>query len=256
VGISVKFGVLRGPDGAILGIDGRPAAVKSSLAYTLRRLGTEYVDIYRLGRVDPAVPIEETVGAIAELIEAGYVRHVGLSEAGVETLRRAHAVHPVADLQIEYSLISRGIEDAILPACRALGVGVTAYGVLSRGLISGHWSRAQQLAPGDFRGGMPRFADENLEHNLELVDRLRAVADAKGATVAQLAIAWVLSRGEDIVPLVGARRRDRLAEALGALEVELTQEDVAAMERAVPRDAAAGERYDDRQMAILDSERP
>jgi aryl-alcohol dehydrogenase-like predicted oxidoreductase len=256
VGISVKFGVLRGPDGAILGIDGRPAAVKSSLAYTLRRLGTEYVDIYRLGRVDPAVPIEETVGAIAELIEAGYVRHVGLSEAGVETLRRAHAVHPVADLQIEYSLISRGIEDAILPACRALGVGVTAYGVLSRGLISGHWSRAQQLPPGDFRGGMPRFADENLEHNLELVDRLRAVADAKGATVAQLAIAWVLSRGEDIVPLVGARRRDRLAEALGALEVELTQEDVAAMERAVPRDAAAGERYDDRQMAILDSERP
>jgi aryl-alcohol dehydrogenase-like predicted oxidoreductase len=256
VGISVKFGVLRGPDGAILGIDGRPAAVKSSLAYTLRRLGTEYVDIYRLGRVDPAVPIEETVGAIAELIEAGYARHVGLSEAGVETLRRAHAVHPVADLQIEYSLISRGIEDAILPACRALGVGVTAYGVLSRGLISGHWSRAQQLAPGDFRGGMPRFADENLEHNLELVDRLRAVADAKGATVAQLAIAWVLSRGEDIVPLVGARRRDRLAEALGALEVELTQEDVAAMERAVPRDAAAGERYDDRQMAILDSERP
>ena len=256
VAISVKFGVLRGPDGAILGIDGRPAAVKNSLGYTLRRLGTDYVDVYRLGRVDPAVPIDETVGAIAELIQRGFVRHVGLSEAGVETLRRAHAVHPVADLQIEYSLVSRGIEDAILPACRELGIGVTAYGVLSRGLISGHWSPERPLEPGDFRGGMPRFSEENLEHNLALVDKLRAVADTKGATVAQLAIAWVLSRGEDIVPLVGARRRERLAEALGSLDVELTEEDLAEIERAVPRDAAAGERYDDRQMAILDSERP
>jgi aryl-alcohol dehydrogenase-like predicted oxidoreductase len=256
VAISVKFGVLRGPDGAILGIDGRPAAVKNSLGYTLRRLGTDYVDVYRLGRVDPAVPIEETVGAIAELIQDGFVRHVGLSEAGVETLRRTHAVHPVADLQIEYSLVSRGIEDAILPACRELGIGVTAYGVLSRGLISGHWSPERPLEPGDFRGGMPRFSGENLEHNLALVDKLRAVADTKGATVAQLAIAWVLSRGEDIVPLVGARRRERLTEALGSLDVELTEEDLAEIERAVPRDAAAGERYDDRQMAILDSERP
>ena len=254
--ISVKFGVLRGPDGAILGIDGRPGAVKNSLGYTLRRLGTDYVDFYRLGRVDPAVPIEETVGAIAELIEGGYVRHVGLSEVGVETLRRAQAVHPVADLQIEYSLVSRGIEDAILATCRELGIGVTAYGVLSRGLISGHWSPERPLEPGDFRGGMPRFSGENLEHNLALVDRLRGVADAKGATVAQLAIAWVLSRGEDIVPLVGARRRERLAEALGALDVELTAADVAEIESAVPKDAAAGGRYDARQMAILDSERP
>jgi aryl-alcohol dehydrogenase-like predicted oxidoreductase len=253
--ISVKFGVLRAPHGAILGIDGRPEAVKNSLGYTLRRLGTDYVDVYRLGRVDPAVPIEETVGAIAEMVQTGYVRHVGLSETGAETLRRACAVHPVADLQIEYSLISRGIEREILPACRELGVGVSAYGVLSRGLISGHWSRERPLAEGDFRGGMPRFSGDNLEHNLALVEALRAIANAKGASVAQLAIAWALSRGDDIVPLVGARRRDRLEEALGALEIELTADDVAAIERAVPKDAAAGERYDQRQMATLDSER-
>jgi aryl-alcohol dehydrogenase-like predicted oxidoreductase len=255
VAISVKFGLLRSPDGAILGIDGRPEAVKNSLGYTLRRLGTDYVDVYRLGRVDPAVPIEDTVGAIAEMVEAGYVRHVGLSETGAETLRRAYVVHPVSDLQIEYSLISRGIEREILPACRELGVGVTAYGVLSRGLISGHWSRERPLAEGDFRGGMPRFSGDNLEHNLTLVEALRAIADVKSASVAQLAIAWALSRGEDIVPLVGARRRDRLEEALGALEIELTADDVAAIERAVPKDAVAGERYDERQMAILDSER-
>jgi pyridoxine 4-dehydrogenase len=229
--------------------------VKNALGYTLTRLGTDHVDIYRLGRLDPAVPIEETVGAIAELVEAGYVRHVGLSEAGTETIRRAHATHPVADLQIEYSLVSRGIEDEILPTCRELGIGITAYGVLSRGLISGHWSPERPLAPGDFRGGMPRFRGENLDRNLALVEQLREVAEEKGATVAQLAVAWVLSRGEDIVPLVGARRRDRLQEALGALHVELTRDDLAAIERAVPQEAVAGDRYDARQMAILDSER-
>ncbi len=253
--LSVKFGLLRAPDGAIVGIDGRPAAVKSSLAYTLRRLGTDHVDIYRLGRVDPAVPIEETVGAIAEMVQAGYVRYVGLSEAGAGTVRRAHAVHPVADLQIEYSLLSRGIEAEILPACRELGVGVTAYGVLSRGLLSGHWSPDRVVADGDFRKTAPRFTGENLDRNLALVDALRAVADAKGATVAQVAIGWVLSRGEDIVPLVGARRRDRLAEALGALQLELTAEDLAAIERAVPAGAAAGDRYHAPQIATLDSER-
>jgi pyridoxine 4-dehydrogenase len=253
--LSVKFGVLRSPSGEILGLDGRPAAVKNALGYTLTRLDTDHVDLYRLGRLDPAVPIEETVGAIADLIEAGYVHHVGLSEAGPETIRRAHATHPVADLQIEYSLVSRGIEDEILPTCRELGIGITAYGVLSRGLISGHWSPDRPLAPGDFRGGMPRFSGENLHHNLVLVEQLRALAEEKGATVAQLAIAWVLSRGEDIVPLVGARRRDRLREALGALDVELTRDDVAAIERAVPQEAVAGDRYDARQMAILDSER-
>ena len=252
---SVKFGALRGPDGGWLGFDGRPAAVKTFLAYTLRRLGTDYVDVYRLGRSDPAVPIEETVGAIAELVEAGYVRHVGLSEAGADTVRRAHATHPVCDLQIEYSLISRGIETEILPACRELGVGVTAYGVLSRGLLSGHWSSERELVPGDFRAHAPRFQRENLDRNLSLVEALDELARSKDATPAQIAIAWVLSRGADIVPLVGARRRDRLAEALGALDLDLSADDLAAIARAVPQHAVAGERYDASQMAILDSER-
>lgn len=254
VAISVKFGALRGPDGAWLGVDGRPAAVKNALAYTLRRLGTDHVDVYRIARVDPAVPIEDTVGAIAELVDAGYVRHVGLSEVGADTIRRAHAVHPIADLQIEYSLISRGIESQILPTVRELGIGVTAYGVLSRGLLSGHWSADRELSRGDFRGISPRFDGENLEHNLDLVDALRKVAEAKGVTVAQLAIAWVLTRGEDIVPLVGARRRERLTEGLGALDVELDAGDLAEIERAVPAGAAAGERYAADQMAHLDSE--
>jgi aryl-alcohol dehydrogenase-like predicted oxidoreductase len=252
--LSVKFGVLRGPGGEILGTDGRPAAVKNSLGYTLTRLGTDHVDIYRLGRIDPQVPIEDTVGAMGELVEAGYVRHVGLSEAGAETLRRAQQAHPIADLQIEYSLVSRGIEDAILPTCRELGIGITAYGVLSRGLISGHWSAGREPAPGDFRGGMPRFSGDNLERNLALVEQLRGVADAKAVSVAQLAIAWVLARGADIVPLVGARTRTRLAEALGALDVEVSSDDLAAIERAIPPDRVAGERYDARQMATLDSE--
>ena len=253
--LSVKFGILRGPDNSIGGIDGRPAAVKNFLTYSLRRLGTDYIDIYRPARVDPRVPIEETVGAIAEMVEAGYVGHVGLSEVGAETVRRAQAVHPIADLQIEYSLISRGIEAEILPACRELGIGLTVYGVLSRGLISGHWSRDRSLEPGDFRAHAPRFSGENLDRNLSLVEALRAVADARGATVAQLAIAWVLSRGEDIVPLIGARRRDRLEEALGALELELTPDEIAGIERSVPADAAAGDRYNAQQMAVLDSER-
>ena len=253
--ISVKFGALRGPDNAFIGIDGRPVAVRNFLAYSLRRLGTDYIDVYRLGRVDPQVPIEETVGAIAEMISAGYVRHVGLSEAGAETVRRAHAIHPVADLQIEYSLLSRGIEAEILPSCRQLGVGVTAYGVLSRGLLGGAWSSGRPASAGDMRAHMPRFRRENLERNLALVDALRTIAEAKGVTVAQIAIAWVLARGEDIVPLVGTTRRDRLAEAVGALELELSEEDLAAIERAVPPGAAAGGRYDERQMATLDSER-
>jgi aryl-alcohol dehydrogenase-like predicted oxidoreductase len=255
VAISVKFGAQRDPGGAWVGFDARPAAVKTSLAYTLRRLGTDYVDVYRPARVDPAVPIEDTVGAISELVQAGYVRHVGLSEAGADTLRRAHAVHPVADLQIEYSLFSRGIETDILPACRELGVAVTAYGVLSRGLLSGHWSPERSPAPGDFRGMSPRFGGENLERNLALVERLRDVAEARGATVAQAAIAWVLSRGDDIIPLIGARRRDRLAEALGALELELSPGDLAGIEQAVPAEAVAGDRYNAHQMAMLDSER-
>jgi aryl-alcohol dehydrogenase-like predicted oxidoreductase len=253
--ISVKFGALRGPDNAFIGIDGRPVAVRNFLAYSLQRLGTDYIDVYRLGRVDPEVPIDETVGAIAEMITAGYVRHVGLSEAGAETVRRAHATHPVADLQIEYSVLSRGIEAEILPTCRELGVGVTAYGVLSRGLLGGTWSSEGTAAPGDMRARMPRFRPQNLERNLTLVEALRAIGEEKGVTVAQIAMAWVLARGEDIVPLVGTTKRDRLAEAVGALELELSEEDLAAIERAVPPGAAAGERYDERQMAMLDSER-
>jgi aryl-alcohol dehydrogenase-like predicted oxidoreductase len=251
--LSVKFGALRALDNAFVGIDGRPLAVQNFLAYTLQRLGTEHVDIYRLGRVDPAVPIEDTVGAIAAMIDAGWVRHVGLSEAGAETLRRAHATHPVADLQIEYSLLSRGIEAEILPTCRELGVGVTAYGVLARGLLGGAWSR-RGAAPGDMRARMPRFRPENLEHNLALVDALRPIAEEKGATVAQLAVGWMLSRGKDIVPLVGTTRRDRLAEAIGAVGLELTEDDLTAIEHAAPPGAVAGERYDERQMAMLDSE--
>ncbi len=267
--LSVKFGVMRDPDGRILGNDGRilgndgrilgndgrPQAVKNFLSHSLTRLGTDHVDIYRPARVDPNVPIEETVGAIADLVQAGHVRHVGLSEAGAETLRRAHRVHPIADLQIEYSLISRGIESKILAVCRELGIGVSAYGVLSRGLISGHWSRDRVLAPGDLRTLAPRFNDDNVDRNLSLVERLRGIAGAKGVTVAQLAIAWVLSRGGDVVALVGARTRQRLAEALGALDFEFTNAELMELEEAVPANAVAGERYNAQQMALLDSER-
>src|SRR5262245_2652386 len=255
VAISVKFGGLRDIEGAWNGYDGRPAAVKNFLAYSLRRLGTDHIDVYRIARVDPNVPIEETIGAIAEEVQRGYVRHIGLSEAGADTIRRAHATHPIVDLQIEYSLISRGIEAEILPTCRELGIAITAYGVLSRGLLSGHWARDRELAPTDFRSRSPRFSRENIDRNLDLADALREVADAKGATVAQAAIAWVLSRGDDIVPLIGARRRDRLDEALAALDLELTAGDLEAIERAVPADAAAGDRYPAAQMAHLDSER-
>ncbi|MFF9910495.1 aldo/keto reductase [Streptomyces sp. NPDC013457] len=255
---SVKFGALRTVEGGFTGYDGRPAAVKNFAAYSLQRLGTDHIDIYRIARVDPDVPIEETVGAIAELVEAGHVRHIGLSEVGADTLRRAAAVAPIADLQIEYSLISRGIEEKILPTARELGIGITAYGVLSRGLISGHFTRDRELAPGDFRGMSPRFQGDNLHRNLDLVEQLRAIAEAKGVTVAQTAIAWVLaqgaSHGADIVPLVGARRRDRLTEALGSLDLTLDAADLDAIERAVPAGAAAGERYPAVQMAHLDSE--
>ncbi len=253
--LSVKFGALRDPTGAWAGYDARPAAVKNFLAYTLRRLGTDYVDIYRPARVDPAVPIEDTIGAIAEMVTAGNVRHIGLSEAGAETVRRAHAVHPISDLQIEYSLFSRGLEAAILPTCRELGIGITAYGVLSRGLLGGQWSQARALTPGDFRTRGPRFLGNALGRNLALVEALRPIAREKDVTVAQLAIAWVLARGDDVVPLIGIRRRDRLAEALGALAVTLSAGDLAKIERAVPAGSAAGGRYPVAQMAHLDSER-
>ncbi|MDQ1019629.1 aldo/keto reductase [Streptomyces afghaniensis] len=251
--VSVKFGALRGPDGGWTGYDGRPAAVRNFAAYSLQRLGVDHIDVYRIARLDPDVPIEETVGAIAELVEKGYVRHIGLSEVGAETIRRAAATAPISDLQIEYSLISRGIEDEILPTTRELGIGITAYGVLSRGLISGHFTADRQLGTGDFRAMSPRFQGDNLRHNLNLVEALRKIAEQKGVSVAQIAIAWVLARGEDIVPLVGARRRDRLTEALGALDVTLEAADLAAIEEAVPPGAAAGDRYPAAQMAHLES---
>lgn len=253
--ISIKFGAMRGMKGEWVGIDTRPPAMKNFLGYTLRRLGTDYVDIYRPGRLDPAVPIEDTIGAMADMIKAGYIRHIGLSEVGPEVLRRAHAVHPISDLQIEYSLVSRGIESRILPVARELGVGVTAYGVLSRGLLSGHWSKDSASAANDYRKLLPRFSGENLDRNLALVEALRAVAGAMNASVAQVAMAWVLSRGEDIVPLIGARRRDRLKEALGALALTLTSDDLARIEQAVPLNAVSGDRYDHHGMAALDSER-
>lgn len=253
--IAVKFGAMRSPDMGFIGVDARPAAVKNFLAYTLRRLGTDYVDLYQPARVDPNVPIEETVGAIKDMVETGFVRHIGLSEAGAETLRRAHAVHPIAWLQIEYSLISRGIEEEILPTARELGISISAYGVLSRGLLSGHWSADRASADSDFRAHLPRFTGDNAKTNLVLVEQLRAVAEAKGCTVAQLAVAWVVARGDDIIPLIGARRRERLSESLGALDVQLSADDMAQIEAAVPPDAAQGDRYVPAQMAMLDSER-
>lgn len=258
VQISVKFGALRGPaPGEFNGYDSRPIAIRNFVTYSLRRLGVDYIDIYRPARLDPNVPIEDTVGAIAELIKQGYVRYIGLSEVGAQTIRRAQAVHPIADLQIEYSLISRGIESEILPTCRELGIGVTAYGVLSRGLISGHWQK--QGTQGDFRAHAPRFGGSNLDTNLALVEKLRAVADSIGASVAQVAIAWVIARAEaqraSIVPLVGARRRDRLAESLGALNVKLSTAQLTEIERAVPPGAAAGARYPEAHLVHMDSER-
>ncbi|MDJ0931337.1 aldo/keto reductase [Breoghania sp.] len=252
--VSVKFGALRDPEGGWHGNDARPEAIGNFLSYTLNRLWLDYIDVYRPAQLDPSVPIEETIGAIAEWVKKGYVRHIDLSEVGPETIRRAAAIHPISDLQIEYSLISRGIEDKILPTTRELGISITAYGVLSRGLISGHWSKDKALT-GDFRGHTPRFSEGNIDRNLALVEALRRIVEARGISVAQAAIAWVAAQGEDIVPLVGSRRQDQLAEALGSLDVALSDEDLAAIEQAVPKDAAAGARYGEMQMAQLDSER-
>jgi aryl-alcohol dehydrogenase-like predicted oxidoreductase len=249
--LSVKFGALRSPDGSWIGIDTRPTAVKNFLAYSLTRLRVDHIDIYRPGRLDPAVPIEETIGAIADLVKAGYVRYIGLSEVGPETIRRAHAVHSISDVQIEYSIISRGPEAKILPLLRELGIGLTAYGVLSRGLLSG----SQPGGQNDFRAHLPRFTGANRERNQRLVDTLRALAAEKRASASQLAIAWVLAKGKTIVPLIGARTRQQLDESLGALDVRLSTEDLARVEEAIPPSAVAGSRYDEHQMRVLDSER-
>jgi len=254
VQISVKFGALRDPNKGFLGYDSRPAAIKNFVAYSLQRLRVDAIDIYRPARLDPDVPIEESVGAMADMINAGWIKHIGLSEVGSDTIRRAHAVHPITDLQIEYSLLARGIESDILKTCRELGIGITAYGVLARGLISGHWTK-QRSAAQDFRQMSPRFQGANLDANLALVDSLRAIAAEIGASPAQVAIAWVAAQGADIVPLVGARRRDRLSEALGALDVKLTDAHLAALAKAFPPGAAAGARYPEAQLAHMDSEK-
>ncbi len=249
--LSVKFGALRGPDGAWLGFDTRPAMVKNALAYSLVRLGVDHIDIYRPARLDSAVPIEDTMGALAGLVKAGYVRAIGLSEVGAETVRRAHAVHPICDVQLEYSLLSRGIEGKLLPTLRELGIGVTAYGVLSRGLLSGSKPQGKK----DYRAYLPRFSDDNAQKNAALVARLQTLAQAKGVSASQLAVAWALARGKEIVPVIGARTRAQLAESLGALEVTLSNAETAALEEALPVEAVAGARYDAHQMRTLDSER-
>jgi pyridoxine 4-dehydrogenase len=252
--IAVKFGGQRSPSGEFVGYDASPAAVKNFLAYSLQRLGTDYIDLYQPARLDPAVPIEDTVGAIAEMIDAGYVRHLGLSEVGPETIRRAHAVHPVSALQIEYSLMSRGIERDILPVVRELGISVTAYGILSRGLLSTATAPRSGGAD-DPRARFPRFQQGNVDRNLALLAALDTIAHERGVTAAQLAIAWVLAQGDDIIPLIGTKRRDRLAEALAALDIRLTPDELAAIEAAVPAGEVAGTRYDAHQMGALDSER-
>jgi aryl-alcohol dehydrogenase-like predicted oxidoreductase len=249
--LSVKFGGLRAPGGGWTGVDTRPVAVGNFLTYTLTRLGVDHVDIYRPARLDPAVPIEETIGAIADLVKAGYVRAIGLSEVGAEIIRRAQAVHPIADLQIEYSLISRAPEERIFPLLEELGIGVTAYGVLSRGLLSG----SRPSAPTDFRAHLPRFSGENRERNGQLIEVLRRIAAGKGLAPSQLAIAWVLAKGQSIVPVIGARTRAQLSESLGALQVTLSPAELSEIEEAVPASAVAGTRYDERQMRMLDSER-
>jgi aryl-alcohol dehydrogenase-like predicted oxidoreductase len=250
--LSVKFGAQRAPDGQFIGFDTSPNALKTALSYSLKRLNTDYIDIYRPARLDPKVPIEETIGAIAEMVKAGYVRYVGLSEVGVKTIRRAQATHPICDLQIEYSLMTRGVEGEILPVLRELGIAVTAYGVLSRGLIG---SAGVRNGSGDYRPHLPRFQGEALKTNLALVAALEAVAKDKGVNVAQLAAAWVQSRGDDIVPLAGARKRTQLADFIAASELVLSPADLARIEAAVPAGAVVGDRYPASQMGMLDSER-
>jgi aryl-alcohol dehydrogenase-like predicted oxidoreductase len=249
--LSVKFGALRSPEGGWGGFDGRPAAVKNFAAYSLKRLGVDHIDIYRPSRLDPSVPIEDTIGAIGDLIRAGYVRHAGLSEVGVDTIRRAHAVHPIGDLQIEYAMISRGPEARIFPVLEELGIGVTAYGILSRGLLTG----SRPAGQGDLRAHLPRFTGGNVTQNDKVVEELKQLAADQGVTPAQLAIAWVLAKGRRIIPVIGARTRKQLSESLAALRVKLSAADLARIEASVRPSDIAGTRYDSRQMSMLDSEK-
>ncbi len=241
--ISVKFGGLRNWDGGFLGFDNRPVAVRNFLAYSLQRLGVDYIDMYYPARVDPNVPIEDTVGTLGELVKEGKIRYVGLSEAGVETLRRAHAVHPISMLQTEYSLWTRTPETDVLPVCRELGISLVAYSPLGRGFLTGAFKTPADFAPDDFRAHSPRFQGENFQRNLELVNKIKEIATEKDCTPAQLALAWLLAQGEEIIPIPGTKKRDRVIENAQAVEIELSSEDKERIESVMPLGAAAGTRY-------------
>ncbi len=250
--LATKFGNEREEDGTMLGVNGKPEYVRRACDASLQRLGVDHIDLYYQHRVDPETPIEETVGAMKELVEAGKVRYLGLSEAGPETIRRAHAVHPISALQSEYSLFTREVEDEILPTVRELGVGFVPYSPLGRGFLTGRWKSIEDMPEDDTRSArFPRFAEENFKKNLELADRVREVADEKGVTPGQLALAWLLAQGEDIVPIPGTKRREYLEENAGAADVSLTQEDLRRIEEAMPRGSAAGERYSEEQMRAV-----
>jgi aryl-alcohol dehydrogenase-like predicted oxidoreductase len=249
--VATKFGNVRGSDGSFKGVNGRPEYVRQACEASLKRLGIEVIDLYYQHRVDPNTPIEDTVGAMAELVREGKVKHLGLSEAAPETIRRAHAVHPIATLQTEYSLWSRDPEDEILPTVRELGIGFVPYSPLGRGFLTGQFQRPEDLAEDDYRRTSPRFQGENFQKNLDLVAEIRAIAADKGCTPAQLALAWVLAQGEDIAPIPGTKRRKYLEENLGALNVSLTADDLARINAAVPSGAAAGTRYAAPQMQAL-----
>jgi aryl-alcohol dehydrogenase-like predicted oxidoreductase len=250
--LATKFGNVRGEDGSFLGVSGEPDYVSEACDASLSRLGVEHIDLYYQHRVDPETPIEETVGAMKDLVEAGKVRYLGLSEAGPETIRKAHAVHPISALQSEYSLFTRDVEDEILPTVRELGIGFVPYSPLGRGFLTGRWRSIEDMPEDDTRSArFPRFAEENFKRNLELAERVREVSDGKGITPGQLALAWLLAQGEDIVPIPGTKRRKYLEENAGAAGVTLTEDDLARIEEAMPRGSAAGERYSEEQMRAV-----
>jgi aryl-alcohol dehydrogenase-like predicted oxidoreductase len=252
VTIATKFGNVRGEDGSFQGVNGRPEYVRKACDASLQRLGVDHIDLYYQHRVDPDTPIEETVGAMKELVEAGKVRYLGLSEAGPETIRKAHAVHPISALQTEYSLFTRDVEDEVLPVIRGLGIGFVAYSPLGRGFLTGRWRSMEDLPENDTRAGrFPRFSEENFKKNVELADRVREIAEEKGITPSQLALAWLLAQGDDIVPIPGTKRRERLEENAGAADVELTEEDLRRIEEALPRGSASGERYGEQMMRAV-----
>jgi aryl-alcohol dehydrogenase-like predicted oxidoreductase len=252
VTIATKFGNVRGEDGSFQGVNGRPEYVHEACDGSLSRLGVDHIDLYYQHRVDPDTPIEETVGAMQGLVEAGKVRYLGLSEAGPETIRKAHAVHPISALQTEYSLFTRDVEDEVLPAVRELGIGFVPYSPLGRGFLTGRWRSMEDLPENDTRAGrFPRFSEENFKKNVELADRVREIAEEKGITPGQLALAWLLAQGDDIVPIPGTKRRERLEENAGATDVELTEEDLRRIEEALPKGSASGERYGEQMMRAV-----